>query len=221
VPLVLQWRQPRRRLARDGHTTTTLSFYDAAGEDMTTQEFVNGQAYLAAADALIILLDPFQLPGARDRIAVPESSRKDAEPPLDVLTRITQLLRTNNGLSARRRIPVPVAVVFSKIDAFFRLLGDGHPLLEKPEEGPYYDEAYGRDTDEHVRALLTELDADDIDAHLRAHYKTSRYFVVSSLGAEPDYGHKRVDPGGVRPFRVDEPLLWLLSRSDVIGKSDR
>jgi hypothetical protein len=221
VPLVLQWRQPRRRLGREVHTTTTLSFYDAAGEDMTTQEFVNGQAYLAAADALIVLLDPFQLPGAQDRIAVPESSRQDAEPPLNVLTRITELLRTEHGLSARRKIAIPVAVVFAKIDAFFQLLGDGHPLLRQPDTGPHYDEAYGRDTDEHVRALLTDLDADDIDIHLRSHYKTSRFFVVSSLGAEPDYDGKQLDPGGVRPFRVDEPLLWLLSLNDVIETSTR
>ena len=221
VPLVLQWRQPRRRMGLDGHTTTTLSFYDAAGEDMTSQEFVNGQAYLASSDALIVLLDPFQLAGVQDRISVPDSSRQDAEPPLNVLTRITELLRTSHGVSARRKIAVPVAVVFSKIDAFFRLLGDGHPLLETPSQGPNYDEAFGRDTDEHVRALLTELDADDIDVHLRSHYKTSRFFVVSSLGAEPDYDHRRVGAGGVRPFRVDEPLLWLLSLNNVVETSNR
>jgi hypothetical protein len=221
VPLVLQWRQPRRRLGRDVHITTTLSFYDAAGDDMTSQEFVNGQSYLAAADALIVLLDPFQLKGAQDRITVPEASRRDAEPPLNVLTRITELLRTSHGIRARRKIPVPVAVVFSKIDAFFRLLGDGHPLLRKPDGGPHYDEAYGRDTDEHVRALLTDLDADDIDIHLRAHYQTSRFFVMSSLGAEPNYEQKRIDSGGVRPFRVDEPLLWLLARNNVVETSRR
>jgi uncharacterized protein YbaR (Trm112 family) len=221
VPLVLQWRQERKKMGLNGHSTTTLSFFDAAGEDMTTQEFVNGQAYLAASDALIVLLDPFQLPGVADRIAVPDSSRRDAEPPLNVLTRITELLRASHGVSARRKITVPVAVVFSKIDAFFRMLGDGHPLLETPATGPSYDEAAGRDTDEHVRALLTDLDADDIDVHLRSNYKTSRFFVVSSLGAEPDYDHKRVGPGGVRPFRVDEPLLWLLSLNNVIETSNR
>ncbi|TVT59470.1 zinc ribbon domain-containing protein [Amycolatopsis rhizosphaerae] len=218
VPLVLQWRQARRSLGREVHSTTTLSFYDAAGEDMTTQEFVNAQAYLTSADALIVLLDPFQLKGAHDRIKVPDASRRDTEPPINVLTRITELLRTSHAVSARRKISVPVAVVFSKIDAFFPMLGDGHPLLRAPEPGPCYDEAHGRDTDEHLRALLAELDADDIDAHLRAHYKTFRYFAVSSLGAEPDYSANRVDVGGVRPFRVDEPLLWLLGLFKVVSR---
>lgn len=218
TPLVLQWRQPKRSLGREVHSTTTLSFYDAAGEDMTSQEFVNGQAYLTSADGLIVLLDPFQLRGARDRIKVPDAATRDTEPPLNVLTRVTQLLRASNGLSARRKIATPLAVVFSKIDAFYQMLGDGHPLLRQPDVGPHYDEANGRDTDEHLRAFLTELDADDIDTHLRSHYKTFRYFAVSSLGAEPDYLSNQVDRGGVRPFRVDEPLLWMLGLFKIIDR---
>lgn len=219
VPLVLQWRQPwRGLLGREVHRTTTLSFYDAAGEDMTSQEFVNAQAYLTSADGLIVLLDPFKLPGSQDRIAVPDSSRRDAEPPINVLTRITELLRTSHGVRGSRQIPIPIAVVFSKIDAFYTTLGAGHPLLRQPDTGPFYDEANGRDTDEHLRALLTDLDADDLDAHLRSHYKKFRYFAVSSLGAEPDYDRKTIDRGGVRPFRVDEPLLWLLGLFKVIEK---
>ncbi|MET9227616.1 zinc ribbon domain-containing protein [Lentzea sp. NPDC003310] len=216
VPLVLQWRQARRTLGREVHNTSTLSFYDAAGEDMTSQEFVNAQSYLAAADGLIVLLDPFQLNGARDRISVPEIAKRETEPPYNVLSRVTELLRTSHGLGTRRKIKIPIAVVFSKIDAFFKLLGEGHPLLTRPDTGPFYDESNGEDTDEHMRSLLTELDADDIDAHLRAHYKKFRYFGVSSLGAEPDYEQARVSAGGVRPFRVDEPLLWLLSLDRII-----
>lgn len=219
VPLVLQWRQPRRSFGREVHNTTTLSFYDAAGEDMTTQEFVNAQAYLTSADGLIVLLDPFQLKGSLDRIAVPDASRRDTEPPINVLTRITELLRSSQGVSARRKIATPIAVVFSKFDAFFPMLGEGHPLLSAPSPGAKYDETHGKDTDEHLRALLTELDADDIDAHLRSHYKKYRYFAVSSLGAEPDYDRNRVDPRGVRPFRVDEPLLWLLGLFKVVERS--
>ncbi|WP_033400042.1 hypothetical protein [Actinokineospora enzanensis] len=213
VPLVLQWRQPRRRLGMESHSTTTLSFYDAAGEDMTTQDFVNGQAYLASADALIVLLDPFQLPGARDRITVPPS--RDTEEPLNVLSRITQMLRGSHDIG-RGRINIPIAVVFGKFDAFFDLLGGDHPLLHPPAAGPFYHEGAGRDTDDHVRAFLADMGADDIDAHLAAHYRRYRYFPVSSLGAAPDYERAKVDPGGVRPFRVDEPLLWLLGLFKVV-----
>jgi hypothetical protein len=51
-------------------------------------------------------------------------------------------------------------------------------------------------------------------------YTNFRYFAVSSLGAEPDYEADRqaapVSESGVRPFRVDEPLVWLLSQFHVV-----
>jgi hypothetical protein len=47
-------------------------------------------------------------------------------------------------------------------------------------------------------------------------YSAFRYFAVSALGAEPDYRRATVDEAGVQPFRVEEPLLWLLSRFDVV-----
>ncbi|WP_424187970.1 zinc ribbon domain-containing protein [Actinokineospora sp. G85] len=216
VPLVLQWRQPRRKLGRTAYSTTTLSFYDAAGEDMTTQEFVNAQAYLSSADGLIVLLDPFQLPGARERITVPDDAMKNSETPLAVLGRITQLLRQSHRVPGKRKIDIPIAVVFSKIDAFYGALGSDHPLLRQTSTGPFYDETLGADTDEHLRALLTEYQADDIDSHLTANYKRFRYFAVSSLGEQPDYSTNRVDAGGIRPFRVDEPLLWLLGLFNVV-----
>jgi hypothetical protein len=219
IPLVLQWRQPRYVIGQEILKTTTLSFYDASGEDMTSQEFVIGQAYLTSANGLIVLLDPFQLKGSYDRISVPAVATRDSEPPGNVLARITEVLRASGGIRARHKIPIPIAVVFSKIDAFFAMLGEGHPLLRRPRATGSYDETAGRDTHEHMRALLKDLAADDIDDKLRLNYSTFRYFAVSSLGAEPNYESKQVDPGGVRPFRVDEPLLWLLGLFGIIERS--
>ena len=154
-----------------------------------------------------------------DRIDVPASVVRDAEPPLEVLNRITELLRVSHQVKASRRVTVPLAVVFAKMDAFFPVLGGNHPLLAKPSALPGYDESAGQDTHEHVRALLHEYGADDIDAHLMHNYATFRYFAVSALGAEPDYATREVDAGGVQPFRVEEPLLWLLRGFGVIDRS--
>lgn len=219
TPVVIEWRQPTRRLGIETFATTVLSFYDAAGEDLTSQDRVHTQAYLGVANGLVLLLDPWQLPGAMDHIDVPASVVRDAEPPLEVLNRITELLRVSHQVKASRRVTVPLAVVFAKMDAFFPVLGGNHPLLVKPSALPGYDERAGQDTHEHVRAMLHEYGADDIDAHLRHNYATFRYFAVSALGAEPDYASREVDAGGVQPFRVEEPLLWLLHGFGVIGRS--
>ncbi len=219
APVVIEWRQPRRRLGVESFGTTVLSFYDAAGEDLTTQDQVHTQAYLGVADGLVLLLDPWQLPGARERIDVPAAAVRDAEPPLEVLTRITELLRVSHQVRASRKVRIPLAVVFAKMDAFFPVLGGNHPLLARPQPSPGYDETAGQDAHEHVRAMLHEYGADDIDAHLIANYSTFRYFAVSALGAAPDYFAQVVDAGGVQPFRVEEPLLWLLNRFGVIDRS--
>jgi hypothetical protein len=230
APVVIEWRQPHRwlelpRLGPRRFGTTVLSFYDAAGEDLTSQDRVHTQAYLGVADGLILLLDPWQLPGAMDRIDVPAAAVREAEPPLEVLNRITELLRVTHGVKASRRVKVPLAVVFAKMDAFFPVLGGNHPLLVKPaallrhDQVAGYDETAGQDTHEHVRSMLHEYGADDIDAHLMHNYAIFRYFAVSALGATPDYTAKAVDPGGVQPFRVEEPLLWLLKGFGVIDRS--
>ncbi len=219
APVVIEWRQPKRKLGRATFGTTVLSFYDAAGEDLTSQDRVNTQAYLSVANGLVLLLDPWQLPGAMERIEVPASAVRDAEPPLEVLTRITELLRVSHQVKASRRVKVPLAVVFAKMDAFFPVLGGNHPLLAKASALPGYDETVGQDTHEHVLAMLHDYGADDIDAHLMHNYTTFRYFAVSALGAAPDYAAEKVDVGGVQPFRVEEPLLWLLHGFGVIDRS--
>ncbi len=221
APVVMEWRQPRRSFGREGFRTTVLSFYDAAGEDLTSQERAHTQAYLGVADGLVLLLDPWQLPGALERIDVPAAAVRDAEPPLEVLHRITELLRVAHGVRTSKRVPIPLAVVFAKMDAFFPVLGGGHPLLVPAAPAPGYDEDVGRSTHEHVRAMLHDYGADDIDQHLELNYADFRYFAVSALGAAPDYQAAAVDPGGVQPFRVDEPLLWLLHRFGVIDRGRR
>lgn len=219
APVVIEWRQPKRRLGMQTFDTTVLSFYDAAGEDLTNQDRVHTQAYLGVAGGLILLLDPWQLPGARARIDVPDAAIRGAAPPLEVLGMITDMLRTTHQVKTRRKVTVPLAVVFAKMDAFFPVLGSNHPLLTKPPTRPGYDEATGQSTHEHVRAMLHEYGADDIDAHLDLHYSSYRYFAVSALGAPPDYAAEVVDAGGVQPFRVEEPLLWLLHRFGAIDRS--
>jgi hypothetical protein len=220
APVVIEWRQPKSRLGRQTFDTTVLSFYDAAGEDLASEESVNFQTYLGVADGLILLLDPFQLPGARGRLTVPDEVIKEAAPPFGVLSAITDMLRRNHQVRARRKIRVPLAVVFAKIDEFFPLLGGNHPLLATPATpSGCYDDVGGQATHEHVRAMLHGYQADDIDIHLGTHYTNYRYFAVSALGAPPDHRTKVVDARGVQPFRVEEPLLWLLSRFGVIERS--
>jgi len=59
--------------------------------------------------------------------------------------------------------------------------------------------------------MLREWGASNIDDHMEHNYSNYRYFAVSSLGRPPDYEHYAVAEGGVRPLRVADPVVWLLS----------
>jgi hypothetical protein len=126
------------------------------------------------------------------------------------------MLRATHEGNPRRKIRIPVAVAFVKVDALFPILGDNSPILRLPATRPSYDDDDGLAVHEHVRSLLYAWGADDVDAHLASNYTRYRYFAVSSLGAPPDYGRFTVDRAGVRPFRVEDPLLWLLGFSGTI-----
>ncbi len=221
-PLVFEWRSEHRKWGRTTYRTSYLSFHDTAGEDVGSLSGAHDLAYVGAADGLILLLDPFMLPEARERLRLPRSAIRSTEETIEVVDRLTQSLRASTGVSGSERIGKPVAVAFAKMDAFFDVLGREHPLCQEPRPGPAYDERLGRATHEAVAALLRSWKGDDIEQLLRQNYRTFRYFCVSALGAPPDYDNALVEPGGVRPYRVDEPLLWLLSlnRFGVVPRQD-
>ena len=221
VPLVLQWRHPRRRFGwRTEFRGTILSFCDAAGEDILTQERADRQRYLKAADGLIVLLDAYQLPGVRSRVPLPEDNKEEKSLVDSVLAIVTEALR---GAGTKTpKITVPVAVVVAKVDVIEPLLPEGHFLRQaRPRVGDGYDEHFGANMHEHVRGLLYDRGASRIDRHVEANYATFRYFAVSSLGALPDYNEKEVNERGVQPKNVAEPLLWLMHLKGIIGQVKR
>ena len=64
-----------------------------------------------------------------------------------------------------------------------------------------------------VQALLHDWDGRQIDQYLQLNYRRFRYFAVSALGAIPT-PDKRVQV--VQPYRVGDPILWLLSKAHMV-----
>ena len=208
VPIVLRWRAARK--------STMLAFLDSAGEDLATEESTSGLRYLNACEYLIVILDPFSLPGARAQVSLPSQAvQSDDDAAIHALHQVTTTLRTSQ-VKVNKKIPFPVAIVFTKIDAFFPVLDDGSPILATAPALPSYDEADGLSVHEHMKALLKEWDAAEIESHMSRNYDDYRYFGVSALGAQPDYSSGTVAAGGVRPHRVEDPILWLMSRAKMV-----
>ena len=218
TPVVLRWRQESPRLMRgQGLRSTVLSFVDTAGEDLNDLDTAFTLEYLSVCDALMITLDPFALPGARARLNLPEQAIQAGDNvPLDVVSRITELLRTEHKVKNKKKIKLPVAIIFTKIDAFYPSLDRTSPIMGRPLGIPAYQDADGQAVHEHMLALMHEWNAADIDTDMRLNYSDYRYFGVSALGAEPDYRSGSVAPGGVQPHRVEDPVLWLLSKTGTV-----
>jgi hypothetical protein len=217
TPIVLRWRQEAAGKFGTSRKSALLSFVDSAGEDLNDTETAESLRYLTVCDSLIVALDTFALPGARARLRLPEEATQVKDDiPMDVVARITQILRTENKVKDSKKIKIPVAIVFTKIDAFYPTLDQNNPIMATAPAVPLYDNTDGEAVHEHMRALLGEWGADDIDRHMRHNYADFRYFAVSALGAEPNYAIGEAAPGGVQPHRVEDPVLWLLSKAGTV-----
>jgi chitodextrinase len=217
--VLLRWWQQGRGLFGFSPRSTMLAFVDSAGEQASSLTAAFTLEYLEACDGLIILLDPFALPGARAALSLPSAAiNVDDHRPLKVVETITEKLRVELDLRMRQKIRIPAAVVFTKMDAFFPLLDRSSPLMSKAPRLNAYNDEDGQRVHEQMRSLLHRWGGQDIDAQISGHYRDFRYFGVSALGAEPDYPRYEVDPGGVRPHRVEDPVLWLLSKKGVVRK---
>ncbi len=201
--------------------STIFSFYDTAGEDLTTADRARDQHYLAAADGLILVLDPFGFPANRERAVqrgVDPGSLRDE--PRAVLRALTDALREAEHLRAAKKIRKPVAVVVAKIDAFFDQIGPDDPIRLPSPRHPEFDEGQARSLHEHVASLIVRWGGDDVLRALEHNYQTYRFFAASALGAEPEYRANRVNSHGVHPHRVAEPLLWLMAMRGLVGSKE-
>jgi GTPase SAR1 family protein len=219
TPIVLRWRQEAVRLIGGrALRSTILSLIDTAGEDLNDMATAFTLEYISVCDALIVTMDLFALPGARAGLNLPTAAiQVDDDVPLDVLSRITELLRTEHNVRRGKKISIPVAIAFTKVDALYPALDPAGRIMGTASAIPAYDDADGLAIHEHVLALMHEWNASDIDAHLRLNYADYRYFALSALGDAPDYGGMRVAPGGVHPHRVEDPVLWLLSKTGAVA----
>lgn len=193
----------------------TLVLFDTAGEDLRSRDVRDLHLrYLEAADAVIFLVDPLELAGAKSALitGVPVQTADPDSDPLNVIARVTEPLRQRHGVKPGDRLKVPVAVALTKVDALDTgrrsalQASRGHPgSLDLDDREAVHEE---------VRALLHEWQAGQLDLYLSQQYADYGLFGLSALGGLPHDG--QVGTAGVRPHRVEDPLLWLLHRFGML-----
>ncbi|MEU9987304.1 hypothetical protein ACFZCP_10215 [Streptomyces sp. NPDC007971] len=224
-PLLYRLSLPRKGLlGGSGTRHTTLVFFDAAGEDLAGAEAMNRYTrYLGAADGIILLVDPLQLGSVRDRLPVHEG------PPLPVVETAPQQiaadlaaqLRAHGRGKARGRVSTPIAVAVTKTDMLGPLLDPHSPLLRNAAHSAGRHDAEDRlAVHEELRSLLNDWDSGALLRQLELDFAELSLFGLSALGAPPPASAPAdVPKSGPQPVRVEDPLLWLLSRRGLLPVS--
>jgi GTPase SAR1 family protein len=207
TPAVYEWKYRTKNTT----ASTIFSFYDSAGEDISRQDQAMMQQYLGQSSGVILLLDPFAFPENVARAEERGAGTAGADTPESALDGITYVLQTTHNVKRNKKIKVPLAVVISKIDAFFDQVPPNHPLRQAADTDGVYDLTESQTIHDHVAAMITQWGGDGLLRKLENEYSNYRLFGVSALGAEPEYRSGEVNTRGLLPHRVADPLLWLMA----------
>ena len=197
--------------------TSTLAFFDTAGEDMDDRSVMTRYTpYIYNAKGIILLLDPLQQETLRSQLPqkrldeLSQTLRENANAAAGEITeRLVRVIRENRELPRNKKIDVPLAVVFSKMDEFRDVFGEDAPIYRPSQHRGYFNKAEFDEINKYVSGWVGRVDPEFIGATKQ--FKDVGFFGVSALGQQPDrIGNNQRLKSPPRPMRVEDPFLWLL-----------
>jgi len=199
----------------NGIRVTSLVFFDTAGEDLNNIDLMSTETkYLANSDGIIFLLDPLQIPAVRNLLDHRTELPGENTDPQEIIGRAATLIREMRQLNPSQKLKMPVALAFSKIDAVRSLFEPGSPVHEASRHDGAFDTTDCQRVSDNLRAHLSQWVGPGLDLFLQHNFKTYSYFGLSAIGSQPDRQGRL--PFGVAPFRVDDPLLWILYQLGIV-----
>lgn len=212
---------------------TYLIFYDMAGEQFENAKIMDKQARpIQFASGAIVLLDMFDIPTIKK--VRREAGLVNSDTPFSIQDTVNELF----GLSSAKRVlqNSPIAFAFSKVDVvdkFRASLGQFGQTIDMRQNSIYTRPEYSRPgsfTEKDFKMFLLECEQIKNDFYtalaeceMEALMNNNKwedenmgYFGVSALGQEPEYDGS-INCETIRPFRVLDPLIWILYK---LGKID-
>ncbi|MFT6864999.1 MAG: hypothetical protein ACJAVK_003571 [Akkermansiaceae bacterium] len=201
-------------------------FYDNAGEHFEpgrNSADSPGAQHIAVASGVLFLFDPLFNSEFRARlngVADPQLEKQQPDQQDVILSEVEARIKELLGMASHEKISTPISVLVGKSDAWLHLLGD-EPLLDVIDksggESAVNLEHIKRNS-ARIRELLMEI-CPAIVSNVEAISTEVSFFAVSSLGHAPvkfvdSDGVERIgpDPVKLKPERVEDPILWMLSR---------
>lgn len=203
-----------------------LVLRDVAGEDLENYQGQESLHFFRNASLVLFLFDPTRVPEVRRRLADHLQIEATGGDPLEVLATVLRVIGDAQPL---------LAVALSKFDTL-QSLGSAALRAEHQPVGAdwarimaHRGAAFNRDVTD--SAVFDVGDADLLHAEVRSLLQSlyatnlvntvdqgglaqTRYFAVSALGAHPD--HHELHAHGVAPFRVVDPIRWVLAHEGVL-----
>ncbi len=196
----------------------SLTFFDTAGENLNSQaQMSTHNRYLSHAAGIILLLDPLQLPYVRtalqDKIPLPQEN----EDTNTILSRTISIIRSENKLTdLSKKIDIPIAIAFTKIDAVDELIDAASCLKNESSHirKGHFSKIDFNDSNLEMQSLVDKWVGAELYQQVSTQFKTFAFFGLSALGSNPD---ESLNIPRFRPFRVTDPFLWILSEEGLIA----
>ncbi len=217
-PLIYDLTIDGRLFGEKRNRAVTLAFYDTAGENLQDANIARQMVqYLKVASGIMFLVDPLQVQEVREQLpASVQPPMLDQEAaPNQIIANVLQLLENGEVVKANTPLSIPVAVALTKCDVLRDAgLIDANRLwsTDKRHIG-YFDAEAHQDM---VGMMGEYFQRWDPGAYSNIQQRFSRhaFFGVSATGCASDQATRRYK--FISPWRVEDPLLWLLAELGVI-----
>ncbi|MFO1432366.1 MAG: hypothetical protein U1F76_19850 [Candidatus Competibacteraceae bacterium] len=198
--------------------SVTLALYDTAGENFDNPDVVRQMVrYLRVASGLLLLIDPLQSPIVREALpsSIPLPDLDQMAEPNVIISRILTELEGNKIVTQAGPLATPVAVVLTKCDVLRDSgLIDSNRLWSSDYRHVGY---FDRESHEDMTGMMGECVlrwSPRAYNTVQARFPRHGFFGVSPTGCASDKTTRRYQY--VSPWRVEDPLLWLLAELGVI-----
>lgn len=190
-------------LSKNG-SKSLMFFYDSAGEAFSSTQHLSQHKFYDYFHGLIFIIDPFSIPEIhgqyKNQLSTNTSIRPSNYPLEDVYDASIINLEKNYGFKVTEKITKPVAILFSKSDAFDLQSKIGKEAVEKLLAS---DNTIKTKQEAMNKLCKDFLSSNGMDALLRKmewKFPNSSFFAISS--------------GGKNSIGIDNATNWILGKID-------
>lgn len=219
-PLVYDLTLSGRLWNEERNRAVTLTLYDTAGENFDRAETVRQMVkYLRVASGIIFLIDPLQVPAVRESLpsGVPLPDVDRMAGPEVIIGRVLQELEHGRVVTGEGLLDTPIAVVLTKCDVLrdAGLIAENRLWNTDARHVGYFDTEANEDMIGMMGNYVRRWSPAAYNTVVRR-FARHAFFGVSATGCAPDKRTHRYR--FISPWRIEDPLLWLLAEMGVIPK---